>query len=154
MEVINGKKIIDLTPIITTRNREKICKCYDLYYDAKHPRFEFDKVNRKIYCRNCGNMVDPFFAMEVISKFYERIKEWENQKRQEIMELQGYKPWKKAIKSLESSIGRKGNMLPHCPHCGEAFRLEQVVTGCFSDETICKNKGWADKENNDTVLRW
>lgn len=143
MEVISGKKIVNIAPIITTRNRERVCKCYDLYYDAKYPSFEFDKVNREMYCRHCGALVDPFFAMEMMAKYWERIEQWEQDKRREIAEMQSYKPWRRAMKSIEQHIGRKGEMLPSCPHCKKGFRLEEVANGVFINENCCENKGWS-----------
>ena len=143
MEVISGKKIVNIAPIIITRNRERVCKCYDLYYDAKYPAFEFDKVKREMYCRHCGALVDPFFAMEMMAKYWERIEQWEQEKRREIDEMQSYKPWRKAMKSIEQHIGRKGEMLPNCPHCKRGFRLEEVSSGVFTHQECCENKGWS-----------
>lgn len=64
----------------------------------------------------------------------------------EAKEAQEYKPWRRAIKSIEQHIGRKGEMLPSCPHCGKAFRLEQVATGGFKHKSICENEGWAKND--------
>lgn len=143
MEVIEGKKLINIAPIIESRNRKRMCECYDVACLSKYPSFEFDASNQEVRCRNCNAVVSPFYVLHVLSKYWERIEEYEDYMRRQIAELDRYKPWKKVIKKIESCIGRKGEMIPHCPKCGEAFRLEQISG--YSHEDCIENKGWVIK---------
>lgn len=41
--------------------------------------------------------------------------------------IHNYKPWKRALKDIESSVGRKGEMVPCCPKCHEPFELSEIT---------------------------
>lgn len=122
-----GKIIgIDVLRLAQYRN---VCKCYEL---PNHPpiEYEIDPDNRIVSCKHCGNIVDPLVALITITKNWEEITNYYKEIRQEAARIfnltRNYKPHRRAMKQIESEIGRNGRMLPCCPHCGEPFELEEI----------------------------
>lgn len=138
---------INLTTIIINRNKEKHCDCYNWINKMKgiKPSYEIDTENRIVICKHCGVYVDAFEALLTIAKYGEEMEREVKQLCEIAKAAAEYKPWRKAMKNIEQHVGRKCEMLPTCPHCHEAFRLEQVATGVFVNKIVCKNEGWANK---------
>ncbi len=97
---------------------KKNCQC-------PSPKYVVDTQNHVIECEKCGAYVDPFAAMLALAKRHEELNaqlERMNRKRKEIAT---YKPHVIVIRELERQYrGRK--MLPCCPHCKQAFYLEDI----------------------------
>ena len=151
--------VLNITSIINNKRRERFCKCYDnnKYFhglmDDKYmnPRFEFDSENRIITCQHCGNNVDPFYALKILTDDQERqqqdIDNAIKVARRFYKIAHSYKPWLVAMKEIESNV-RSGKMLPCCPRCGEGFELKDV-TGYVSREYVAaQRRKKAQKESD------
>lgn len=85
-----------------------------------------DAANRLVYCGECGAVLEPFQAIMRIVTNYERVRKDIEHLLQQRKQIANYKPWLVTIKDLEKRYrGRK--MLPTCPHCHEAFYLEELT---------------------------
>ena len=135
--MMKKNNIINLNPVIIDRKRERNCQC-------EHPQYSIDVTNREVRCTQCGNYVDPIDALMYLAEEWEQIEKWEERQKEIVRQLSKYKPWKKGLKRLEENIGRKGDKLPICPHCGKGFHLEEIKG--FVWEGICSNKGYANKK--------
>lgn len=133
----NGDKIINLVPVIISKSKSKRCQCDD-------PRYEIDPVNREVRCLECGNYIDPIDALMDLAHRWDSIKQWEDRQKEVVRALARYKPWKKAMKDIEFHIGKKGKMIPVCPHCHRGFHLEDI-NGYVSPD-ICQNDGWKESK--------
>lgn len=85
-----------------------------------------DQVNHFVHCGECGAILDPFAALVRVAKSYEDVQKGVKLLLEQRKEIAAYKPHLKIIKQIEQDYrGRK--MLPCCPHCGEAFYLEELA---------------------------
>lgn len=126
-----NKKIIAFSPARKKYNSGKRgCTCYSRINMAKHedraPEYELDMKNHIVLCMICHKEVNPWEAIVTFSDYWERIEQQEEMAYEWILEAEKYKPWRRAMKDIERNIGRKGDMIPVCPHCGEGFLLEEV----------------------------
>jgi len=126
------EKIIKIETLRINRDIYKRCRC-----QTHERRYEVDPQNREVICKNCGSRVDPFDAIEDISRHYERIEEETQRLLDQRKEIMNYKPWLLVIRKLEQRYRGKA-MLPCCPHCREPFYLEEIAT-------------WTNRES---VERW
>lgn len=121
-------KLLKFMPIEKQR-LGKGCKCYE-WPDKKPIHLILDADERLVYCEHCGNLIDPFVALELICHHFDVIDRDLKNAQQYIMRSweigRKYRPWKRALKNLEQKIGRKGENMPCCPHCKKAFRIEDI----------------------------
>lgn len=100
--------VIRIDVLQNFHNRTKLCNCL-------YPKYEIDSVNRLVYCQDCGAIVDPFDALNMICRKWSHVQSQLDTAYRQAKELSEYKPFLRAIKELESMQRRK--MMPHCPHC-------------------------------------
>jgi hypothetical protein len=91
-----------------------------------HRMFEIDGEAGAVYCRDCDEEVPAFEALCVIARHDSIFQRQYYRLREEIVELQKYKPWLKAVKRLEH-VWRGKKMLPCCPHCNRGVRAEDLA---------------------------
>lgn len=142
--------VLNITSIINNKKRERFCKCYanNKYFhgimDDKYisPRFSFDSENRIVTCQHCGNMVDSFYALEILTDDQERQQQDVDNAikvaRRFYKIAHSYRPWLVAMKEIESNV-RSGKMLPCCPNCGNGFDLKDVK-GYVSREYVAAQR--------------
>lgn len=122
-------KIVDIKTLRRGQYRN-VCECYK-FPNHKKINYTLDDENKIVFCNHCGNIIDPFVALKILCQWmdetvyqYERIREHSAR----IYKIaRKYKPHKVAMKEIEKEMGRKGEMLPCCPHCGEPFELEEIT---------------------------
>jgi hypothetical protein len=117
--------VIKITTLTINRNKRKNCDCYDSY-PRQVPQYEIDTTNREVICKHCGVIVDPFDALLIISKRWERVSEEINSLFAQARELREYKPWLLTIRKLEQQC-RSGTMVLSCPHCHEGILFEEMT---------------------------
>ncbi len=111
-------KLVQIDALRVNRNAKLHCSCAD-------PSFEVDPRNQTVQCTKCGAFISPFSALiwiaDKASKLNRQLERLYEQRKQ----LAAYKPHLVVIKRLEQEYrGRK--MLPCCPHCKQAFYLEDI----------------------------
>lgn len=112
-------KIKDIDVIRFNRNLRKICKC-------EQPKFEIDTKNNLVYCTCCGAIWNPFDVLVYLTTKYERLENQVKSLLEQRKEIAAYKPWRVGIKNLEKNYAN-GKMMPHCPKCGELFKIEEIT---------------------------
>jgi hypothetical protein len=100
------------------RNKQKRCEC-------EVPVISIDTKNHIVECVKCNAVLDPFDALRRVAENHETMKRNLDSLRQQQKELVNYKPWLRVIKKLEERY-RGHKMLPKCPHCNQAFYLEEI----------------------------
>ncbi len=127
-----SKKIMQFKPVEKGRYGT-ICECYShlLSRDNKPLKLILDSKNRLIYCDHCGNLIDPFIALELLCKNWQKLQDAQDDIRKRLLRSweigRKYRPWKRAIKDLEKLMGRRGENLPCCPHCDKPFHIEDIT---------------------------
>ena len=128
------ENVIHLSTFKVEYAKEKHCECYRHSYPKKPPRFILDYNNREITCKHCGNKVDPIDAFEILANEQENWQRELDQAHEEAMQIKNYKPWLKAIKSIEQRCGG-GKRIPACPHCQKGIMLEELAAANYVDKT-------------------
>lgn len=123
------KKILEYKPF-KKKTYRSVCHCYDSFVDRKSLRLVVDSTNRIVYCEHCGNIVEPFIALELLVKDWEKIEKAENEIKDRLRRTwdicRKYRPWRRAMKYIEHEVGN-GKARPICPHCHEPFALEEIT---------------------------
>ena len=110
--------IVLLDVLRVNRNAEKHCKC-------ERPHYTIDTENHIIECDDCGAHVDPFAVLVRLAKRNSRYNQELERLYEQRKQLMVYKPHLIVIRELERQYrGRK--LLPCCPHCKQAFYLEDI----------------------------
>jgi hypothetical protein len=117
--------VIPIRTLQLTYDRKKHCTCYE-DYPPKPIQYELDNTNREVFCKHCGERVDPFDALKTMSQRWEQVSAETQRVAKEAQELRSYKPWLKALRSIEQFC-RKGEVIPTCPHCNEGIFLEELT---------------------------
>src|ERR1700722_9161636 len=91
-----------------------------------HRRFEIDREGGAVFCAECNEEIPAFEALCIIARQDSMYHQRFFRLREEIVELQKYKPWLKAVKRLEH-VWRGKKMLPCCPHCNKGIRTEDLA---------------------------
>jgi hypothetical protein len=112
-------KIVDIDVLRINRNINKRCQC-----DEK--KFVVDPQNRAVHCGTCGAQVDPFDAIYHLATKPETLRQQIKSLLEQGREIANYKPHLRVIKYLEQQYRGK-KMLPTCPHCHQAFYLEELT---------------------------
>lgn len=127
------QKIMQIKPIDKVKNGVR-CKCYNNFRSSENKTLKLvlDSKNRLLYCDHCGNIIDPIIALEMLAKGWETLyeeREYVVQRIRRAWEIgRKYRPWKRSLKDLEKKIGRRGENLPCCPHCGKSFHIEDITS--------------------------
>lgn len=117
--------VIPIRTLQVNRQNKKHCQCYEWStFPKKAPQFELDAQNREVTCKHCGEKVDPFDALLTMSRRWEDISQETQRLLEQAKGLDNYKPWLRAIKSIESNV-RSGQMIPSCPHCHRGILLDE-----------------------------
>lgn len=99
-----------------------------------HRRFEIDREGGAVFCADCNEEIPAFEALCIIARQDSLYQQRFLRLREEIVELQKYKPWLKAVKRLEH-VWRGKKMLPCCPHCRKGVKAEGLAaTGRVSEK--------------------
>jgi len=121
------EKVIPIRTLRILRGQRKHCECYEWHtFPKKQPHFLIDHNNREIICEHCGNVVDAYEALTILSKRWDDVNRNVEQLLEQAKEIQAYKPWLKIVKQFERSIQR-GKMVPCCPHCSKGILLEELT---------------------------
>lgn len=134
------QKIKQLRPIDKTKATQGCC-CYS-HWDSradKPIRIVVDSDSRLVYCDHCGNIIDPFMALQLLCRDWDRLQKASDDIKERLRRAweigRKYRPWKRAIKDLEKQIGRRGENQPCCPHCHQHFKIEDITEfRCFTPD--------------------
>jgi PHP family Zn ribbon phosphoesterase len=125
------ENIVTIDALRINRNIEKRCKC-------ENRTFVVDANNRSVHCGECGARVEPYDALYELATFYERLEEQVRRLLEQRRQILNYKPHLVVIRELEQRYRGK-NYLPTCPHCDQAFYLEDLLS------TMWVNREWYER---------
>lgn len=151
---VEMSKLLQFKPI-EKRKYHDGCHCYDSILDKKQLKLVVDHVEQLVYCDHCGNIISPYKALELLCKDWEELVELQQATRRRIRRAweigRKYRPHKRVLRDLEKQLGKNGEYKPCCPHCGEAFGLEEITR--FRNTQSSKG-GYRLGNFNDTEADW
>jgi hypothetical protein len=125
------ENIVSIEALRINRNIEKRCKCQDR-------TFVVDPNNRSVHCGTCGARVEPYDALYEIATNCERLEAEVRALLEQRRRIANYKPHMVVFRELERMYRGK-EMLPTCPHCDQAFYLEDLLS------TMWVNREWYER---------
>ena len=126
-------KIVRLDVLRVEYGMRKMCQCRD-------PHHEVDYQNKLVHCVDCGAIVDPLEALVKIARDTERWSEYVERLRDQRAQIENYHPRLVVLKELEKKYNSadRRHLVPTCPHCGEPFRLESLLSTNWCSENFLK----------------
>lgn len=117
----------ELKRFLIRKRLGKICEC-------KNRTVLVDFENRRLECSECGAILDPFDIVKELTFQDHRRYSYLKSLREEKEQLQKWmlnNRMGSTLRNIASYL--RQNLLPKCPHCNEAFELENI-TGWVSKE--------------------
>lgn len=122
-----GVTVIDFGDIRVARGlsrRSKLLEC-------PHMDMVYDQSERRIWCRDCENDVEPFDAFRAMVEQASKFRNWALGKTKEIAEANGHALISRASKVVDAAW-RSRRLSPCCPHCGDVLLPEDFADGIYS----------------------
>lgn len=119
MEYLYGLKVVDIGDLRVARGMSRRAPS-----TCRHLRLAFDKAERRIYCRDCEQDVEPFDAfLQLVERHYLL-----DEKAEKLRQDAAHTVISRAAKRIDEAW-RSKKMAPLCPHCSKAIMPEDVVNG-------------------------
>lgn len=132
--------VFNLELLVLDYQAKKHCTC-------EGANIRIDGVNRLVHCGECGAVLEPFEALKRVAQNYEAVRKDTEHLLAQRKQIASYKPHLVTIKRIEQHYrGRK--MLPVCPHCREAFYLEELTS--WTNAEMVERRRKIQEQNNQT----
>lgn len=118
---VAGVTVVDIGDIRVARGKTRRPRS-----TCKHKNMAYDTNERRVYCHDCEQEVDPFDAFLLLTESWDAsIKRLQSRAR-EIEEAEKFTLRRRAAKTMDEAWRRK-DTVPGCPHCHEALLPEDVA---------------------------
>lgn len=118
-----GVTVVDIGDLRVARGmtRRPISSC-------SHRRQVYDDKERRIWCSDCEQELEPFDAFMCLVGQMDRHWKHLQKRHQEVTEAEQFSLRSRAAKVMDEAW-RSTTMAPLCPHCNEALLPEDVAKG-------------------------
>lgn len=122
-QYLSGLTVVDIGDYRVSRGmtRRPTSSCH-------HARLAYDSRERRIWCKDCEHVVDPFDAFTGLVEQYDRALKDLERREQRIVEAERFNVRLLATKEIEKAW-RSRNMVPSCPHCRNGLFPEDFKAG-------------------------
>lgn len=96
------------------------------YSACNHLNMVFDQHERRIYCRDCEQAIEPFDAFVTLVSRYNASLENLARRREAVQEAESHALISRASKVMDKAWRRR-DYVPCCPHCLVAIFPEDVL---------------------------
>lgn len=117
---ISGVKVVDIGDLRVARGKTRRPKS-----KCVHKHLVYDPIERRVWCEDCEEEIDPFDAFEGIVKSYDRALKILSQREAAVKEAEQFNIRRRATKALDQVW--RGKMLPCCVNCGTGMLPEDYV---------------------------
>ena len=132
---LHGVKVVDIGDLRVARGRTRRPRS-----SCKHKRLNYDPTERRVWCEDCEQEVEPFDAfIGLVDNFAEANRRLER-RADEIKEAEQFTLRRRATKALDKVW--RGKMLPVCVNCGEGMLPEDYTSIGMQ---VCREIGEAQK---------
>ncbi|MGE8630396.1 hypothetical protein [Achromobacter denitrificans] len=119
MEYLYGVKVVDIGDLRVARGMAR-----RIQSPCRHLRLAFDTSERRIYCQDCEQDVEPFDAfLQLVERHH-----FLEAKAEKLRQDAAHTVTSRAAKRMDEAW-RSKTMAPLCPHCRAAILPEDVVNG-------------------------
>lgn len=98
------------------------------YSSCRHKSMVYDLNERRVWCRDCETVVDPFDAFMGVVQIWEHASNQHKRRERELAEAEAFSIISRASKVIDT-VWRSKRSVPLCPHCHEAILPGDVVGG-------------------------
>lgn len=95
-----------------------------------HVRLSYDPQERRIWCRDCENDVDPFDAFTVLVKHFDGAYKSLLREQEKLEEAKTFQLRSLAAREIDK-VWRRRNVMPACPSCRSGLFPEDFKDGKF-----------------------
>lgn len=122
-DYIAGVKVVNLGEYRIARGRS-----HRPSPECKHHNQVYDLQERRIWCEDCENDIEPFDAFVSVIQAYDKALKKLRSGWQELEESKKHNIISRATKKLDEAFRRK-TMTPCCPHCKHDLLPEDFANG-------------------------
>jgi len=119
-DFIGGVTVVDFGDLRVARGLSRrparLCRHHGLRYDPRE---------RRIWCADCENDVEPYDAFELLVEHFDRAQKKTRRMLEEAQAAQDHALISIAAKEMDRHFRRK-KMVPTCPHCKQGIWPEDV----------------------------
>lgn len=122
-DYLNGTKVVQIDDLRVARGktRRPASSC-------KHKNLLYDEQERRIWCSDCENEVEPFDAFMGLVAVHDAAISSINARAEKLREAEQFQIRSRAAKVMDEAW-RSRTMVPLCPHCVRPILPEDVANG-------------------------
>ena len=123
LEYLSGVKVVDIGDLRVARgmSRRPASTC-------SHHNLHYDNAERRIWCKDCEQDVEPFDAFKMLVEYFHHANEKLTRRAKEINEAERLQVRSLAAKEIDKAW-RSRKMVPACPHCRQGLFPEDFKGG-------------------------
>ncbi|MBD8556314.1 hypothetical protein IFT84_17540 [Rhizobium sp. CFBP 8762] len=112
---LHGTTVVDIGDLRVARGltRRPVSSCH-------HLRMNYDPRERRVWCKDCEQDVDPFDAFKGLVEHIGSARKSMEKRIQELREAETFQCRSVAAKNLDKAW-RSRNRVPACPHCHQGL---------------------------------
>src|SRR5258706_10856465 len=120
---IAGVTVVDIGDIRVARGLTR-----RPYSACRHIAMMYDDRERRIWCSDCEQDIEPFDAFKCLVESYDHRAKDLTRREQAVIEAERFQLRSIAAKKIDQAW-RSRNMVPACPHCGHGLFPENFKDG-------------------------
>jgi len=94
---------------------------------CQHRNMAYDTNERRVYCHDCEQEVDPFDAFTLMVQSWDASIKHLSARARDVEQAEQFTIQRRAAKAMDEAW-RKKDSVPACPHCREALFPEDILT--------------------------
>ena len=118
---IHGVDVVDIGDLRIARGLTR-----RPYESCRHKSMVYDTQERRVWCNDCEQEIEPFDAFKVITENMDSHMKRLIQRDQSLKEAETKAARSRAVKALDA-IWRTKDQAPCCPHCKEGLLPEDML---------------------------
>jgi len=98
---------------------------------CKHLSLVFDEKERRVWCKDCEQEIEPFDAFKGLAEFFHAANAKLRDREEAVKEAEQFQLRSRAAKAVDK-IWRTRTMVPCCPSCDKGLLPEDFANGVKS----------------------
>jgi hypothetical protein len=127
---IGGVTVIDIGDVRVARGISR-----RPYSVCRHARLVYDGGERRIWCKDCEQDVEPFDAFKIIAEQCSAFSASMERREKKVEEAEAHALISRAAKAVDDAW-RSRKIAPGCPHCHKPILPEDFAGGVRSGSSV------------------